>query len=295
MLVLHNKINNSKRSSENKEKPHGLKKWRAAFRVMPDFQGWIEFFGQSAMVQQPDYQPKDASEPAVKYLLDPELVPTQMLDVDDHRVQNVSQTLNQFFPDDNSILTSEEWEIGGVKRTKSIVYKDGFTFGLRTVPEGGHLPVEKLHGLVSYKPVGEHQFWLNFQDKESKLLVETVEAARNERELIEVKPPEPTAEEIAAKEEAAKQAAAAQAKQPKKGGAQPTAAEVPEDKEPEPTYAEAPPTFLDTLFQDEELGAATRGPCVNLTLKNGLIVRHMPNGDVVQVRDQALEGLAGGE
>ena len=45
LLVLHNKINNSKRSSENKEKPHGLKKWRAAYRVMPDFQGWIEFFG----------------------------------------------------------------------------------------------------------------------------------------------------------------------------------------------------------------------------------------------------------
>jgi hypothetical protein len=116
----------------------------------------------------------------------------------------VNQVLNQYFPDDNSIMTSEEWEIGGIKRTKSIVYKDGFTFGLRTVPDGGHLPTEKIHGLVSYKPVGKHQFWLNFQDKDTKLLVETVEAARNAREMIEIKPPEPTPEEIAAREEAAK-------------------------------------------------------------------------------------------
>jgi len=121
------------------------------------------------------------------------------------------------------------------------------------------------------------------------VMVETVEAARNTRELIEVKPPEPSAEELAAREEAAKQAAAAQAK-PKRGGGPAAATEVIEEKEPEPVYTEAPPTFLDTLFKDEELGETTKGPCVNLTLKNGLIVRHMPNGDVVQVRDQSLEG-----
>lgn len=37
MLVLHNKINNQKRSSENLEKPHGLKNWRAQYRVLPSF------------------------------------------------------------------------------------------------------------------------------------------------------------------------------------------------------------------------------------------------------------------
>lgn len=37
LLVLHNKINGQKRSSENLEKPHGLKHWRADFRVMPNF------------------------------------------------------------------------------------------------------------------------------------------------------------------------------------------------------------------------------------------------------------------
>jgi len=30
-------------------------------------------------------------------------------------------------------MTSEEYEIGGVKRLKPIIIKDGLTFGLRTV------------------------------------------------------------------------------------------------------------------------------------------------------------------
>jgi hypothetical protein len=126
---------------------------------------------------------------------------------------------------------------------------------------------------------------LNFKDKETKLLIETVEASRNPQKLVEIKPPEPTAEEIAAKEEAAKAAAAAAAKAKK--GAAPV--EVVEEKEPEPVFEEGPPNFLDTLFKDEELGAATRGPCINLTMKNGLIVRHMPNGDVMQIKDSSLE------
>ena len=54
-----------------------------------------------------------------------------------------------------------------------------------------------------------------------------------------------------------------------------------EEKPPEPVYEEAPPSFLDNLFQDDQLGKASKGPSVNLTLRNGLIVRHMPNGDVV--------------
>ena len=45
LVILHNKINNQKRASDNLEKPHGLKKWRSSYRVMPNFQNWIEFFG----------------------------------------------------------------------------------------------------------------------------------------------------------------------------------------------------------------------------------------------------------
>ena len=101
--------------------------------------------------------------------------------------------------------------------------------------------------------------------------------------MVEIKPPEPTAEEIAAREEAAKAAAAAQ--KGKKGAAP---VEVIEEKEPEVTYEEAPPSFLDLIFKDEDVGEATKGPCSTVTLKNGLIVRHMPNGDVVQIKDQSL-------
>lgn len=109
LLVLHNKINNSKRTSDNKESPHGMKKWRSAYRVMPDFQTWIEFFGHNSVIQHTEYEAKDPSDPPVKFTLDEEMIPYQMLDIDDHRVTSLNQTLNQFFPDDNSILTSEEY------------------------------------------------------------------------------------------------------------------------------------------------------------------------------------------
>lgn len=93
---------------------------------------------------------------------------------------------------------------------------------------------------------------------------------------IEIKPPEPTAEEIAAKEEAAK--AAAEALKKTKGKA--AAVEEVEEVVQQTRYESAPPNFLDTLFNDDDL-LPTKGPCTTLTLKNGLIVRHMPNGDIV--------------
>jgi len=37
---------------------------------------------------------------------------------------------------------------------------------------------------VSYKPIGDHQFWLNFSDQESKMLIETVKAERNKRKVV---------------------------------------------------------------------------------------------------------------
>jgi hypothetical protein len=90
LLVLHNKINNSKRSSDNKEQPHGLKKWRSAYRVMPDFQTWIEFFGHNSVIQHTEYEAKDPSDPPVKFSLDEEMIPYQMLDIDDHRVTSLN-------------------------------------------------------------------------------------------------------------------------------------------------------------------------------------------------------------
>jgi hypothetical protein len=53
-------------------------------------------------------------------------------------------------------MTSEEYEIGGVKRTKSIVYKDRFTFGIKEMEKKGYLSKPEEHGLVSYQNVGGH-------------------------------------------------------------------------------------------------------------------------------------------
>lgn len=108
---------------------------------------------------------------------------------------------------------------------------------------------------------------------------------RNKQRLIEVKPPEPTEEELAAKEEAAKAAAAAAAKN--KGKA-PVATEVEEEEKPETVFQEMDPTFLDLLIKDSDVGESTKGAASTVTLKNGLIVRHMPNGDIVQIKDSSL-------
>jgi len=54
-----------------------------------------------------------------------------MLDVDDQLIQSVSQTIKQFLPDDNSIMSCEEYGIGGKMYKKSVVYKDNLEFGFR--------------------------------------------------------------------------------------------------------------------------------------------------------------------
>lgn len=89
---------------------------------------------------------------------------------------------------------------------------------------------------------------------------------------------------MAAREEAAKAAAAAAAKKGGKG----STIEVVEEKEPDPVFEEGPPNFLDSLFGENEVNEATIGPCITSTMKNGLIVRHMPNGDIVQIQDKSL-------
>jgi len=61
--------------------------------VLPDFQNWIEFFGHNSVIQHEDYEPKDPSDPPVKFTLDEE-IPAQMLDIDDLRVKSINQTLN---------------------------------------------------------------------------------------------------------------------------------------------------------------------------------------------------------
>lgn len=291
LLLLHNKVNGSKRTSDNKEKPHGIRKWKAQDRVMPDFQAFIDNFGPSCIMADPEYNPATDADPPQKLVLAGDMLPAALLDVDGQRVQTVGQHCQQYFPDDNSIMTSEEYEIGGRKRLRSLVHKNDMTFGFRLLEDGAkeYLPVPEQTGLVQYKPVGNHQFWLNFSDKETRLTVDNVEVVRNKRHMVEVPPPEKTEEEKKAEEEAKAAAAAAAAKNPKGAKAAATPVEQVEEAPPAPIFEEAPPNFLDQIFMDAELGEASRGPCATLTIKNGLIVRHMPKGEIVQIKDTALE------
>ena len=291
LLLLHNKVNGSKRHSENKEKPHSIRRWKTSDRVMPDFQSFIDNFAPNCIQADPEYNPVTDADPPTKLVLAQDMLPKALLDLDGQRVLSVCQNQQQYFPDDNSIMTSEEYEVGGSKRVRSFVHKNETNFGFRHLEdkESSYLPVPDQTGLVQYKPVGKHQFWLNFSDKETKLTVDNVEVVRNKRHMVEVPPPEKTEEEKKAEEEAKAAAAAAAAKAPKGGKAAATPVEQVEEVPPEPIYEEAPPNFLDEIFTDADIGEASRGPCSTLTLKNGLIVRHMPCGEIVQIKDHQLE------
>ena len=89
-------------------------------------------------------------------------------------------------------------------------------------------------------------------------------------------PPEPTPEEIAYKLEQQKKFQEAAAKAAKANKPPPTDIEIP--KTPQPTWETAPPNFLDTLYNDDDLGESRAR--TNLTFKNGLIVQFLGNGYV---------------
>jgi hypothetical protein len=57
------------------------------------------------------------------------MLPENLLDIDSAKIQQIIQGQAQYLPDDNSVMTSEEYEIGGSKKKKTIVYKDDVTFG----------------------------------------------------------------------------------------------------------------------------------------------------------------------
>lgn len=225
-----------------------------------------------------DWQPRDNHDAQVKVALEFAAVPSQMYDIDFNCIQTMQHSVQSYLPDDNSVMQCETYEVAGKTYHRSVVYKDKFTFGFSDKQSNNYMPLPEQYGLVSYKPVGTKEFWLNYQDHGSKMMIEAVRAERNKQKVIEIKPPEPTPEEIAAREEALKAAQAAAAKSAKKGQPPP---EIPEQKPPEPIFKELEPNFLDSLFKDSELGAATEGPCITNTMKNGLIVRHMPNGDII--------------
>jgi hypothetical protein len=249
---------------------------------MPDFENWVNFFSENVVVEAQQGAPLVEGHP-VRYQMDEEMIPETLLDIDDQKVSNIQESSQMFYPYDGSVMKVDSCSAGGLEFNKSIVLKDNIAFGLRKACDRHYdapaSPVEEF-GLVSYKKVGDTDFWLRFEN-DTKVLVESVQVQRNPQKLIRIDPPKPTAEEIAAREEAIKQAQAAAAKNKGKPGA-PGAPVIEEYKEPEPTWEPEPFNFLDTLFNDEQLQQQHFNQ-VTTTLPNGLMVQHLSDGNIIQI------------
>lgn len=139
LLVLYNKVN-GKRSSENLDKVHSVKNWRAEYRVMPNFQNWMKQYSKS-IHPVAEFQPRDNFDAQVKLVMDPTSIPSSMYDIDFNCVQNLQHTVQQYLPDDNSIMNSETYEVAGKQYQRSVVYKDKFSFGFSDKQPNNYMPL----------------------------------------------------------------------------------------------------------------------------------------------------------
>jgi len=159
----------------------GDKTWRAAYRVVPDFQNWLTFFSdelvfeqEAAIVPKDDKNAITSSQPTgtnpgetqgktvagfMKYQMDEEAMPEKMLDIEDDKIQSLQEKAGLLYPDDNSIMRVDHFSVGGKDFSKSCVIKDNFKFGLREKTQVAAGSGE-LYGLVSYKMIGDTEFWL---------------------------------------------------------------------------------------------------------------------------------------
>lgn len=145
-----------------------------------------------------------------KYAIDEQMLPESMLNIDDDKVQSIQEHCASLFPDDNSVMRVDHFTVGGNFFSKSIVLKDNLRFGLRQKEPTDDVQAENSadeddtdNGLVAYKPVGDSEFWLHFENG-TKMAVEQVMVKRNPQKTIRIDPPVPTPEEIAQKEDAIK-------------------------------------------------------------------------------------------
>lgn len=40
----------NRKNEEDEDGPDGIKEWRAAYRVMPDFENWIQYFSDELLI-----------------------------------------------------------------------------------------------------------------------------------------------------------------------------------------------------------------------------------------------------
>jgi len=169
----------------------GEKHWRASYRVMPDFENWLVIFADELVQEQdipvkaeePSDQPpatappKDAKKGApvdavdpnalpvtlMKYTLDEENLPSSLLNVEDAKIQCITEKSALMYPDDNSVIRVDHFSVGGKQFSKSIIIKDNLRFGLRS-RENCVAPEPKDYGLVRQVAVGDTEFYMHFEN-----------------------------------------------------------------------------------------------------------------------------------
>jgi len=131
--------------------------------------------------------PTAPAQERTEYVLVDELVPKSLLAIDDAKVGAIREESSLFYPNDNSIIKVDHWQVGGVSSKKSVIYKDNLTFGLRQVDPAEFNLREPEFGLVSLKPVSEQELWLQFEN-ETRLTQQATVLQRNQQKE-KVRPP----------------------------------------------------------------------------------------------------------
>jgi hypothetical protein len=115
----------------------GERKWRAAYKVLPDFENWLAYFADEIVLESDTPiaypKPEHAAPPApskgaaavdaidpncvpvtfFKYSMDEEILPESMLRVEDDKIQSISEKNAFLHPDDNSIMRVDHFTVGG--------------------------------------------------------------------------------------------------------------------------------------------------------------------------------------
>lgn len=248
---------------------------------MPDFENWVKYFADDIVVEAQGTQKIDGQ--PVKYQMDEEMIPDTLLDIDDQKVSSIQEVSQMFYPYDGSVIKVDHCAVGGVEFKKSVIIKDNLAFGLRKAmdrPYDSATTTGEEYGLVSYKKVGDTDFWLRFEN-DTKMLIEAVQKQRNPQKVIKTGPSAKEVQEYKEKK-AAFEAYQTYIKNKGKPGAPGAPPQVDEPKEPEATLQPEELNQLDHLFNDDELDQITYNQ-VTSTLANGLIVQHLSDGNIVQM------------
>lgn len=149
---------------------------------MPSFENWLAYFADefipesdvTTSYKSAEAAPVDAKNPIkpsddpnivpiswIKWSMEEENLPSSLLDIDDDKIQFISEKCDFLYPDDNSVIRTTHFSVGGCQFKKSMVTKDNLRFGLRqrsTKPEEEKAEedlIDEEYGLVAYKTVGD--------------------------------------------------------------------------------------------------------------------------------------------